>query len=370
MVKNSKTNLSKEDALHCANIFNNYFGQFDRIDQYMRDQKMAQIETIPTSLPGMGLDTELFDDFTMSPDDMDLEVVELDNHTWDTCINMISSHSNMVSIPGKTLKLAVKEKKTNKFVGFMRFGSPVINCKPRNDMLRQVPDLKIFNKTSIMGFVIVPSQPFGYNYLGGKLLAGICCSHYVRERLNKKYDMNLVMFETTSLYGNSKSSSQYDGMKPFLRYKGLTDSDFIPMIHGEPYRDLVNYVEERVGQLVKEDASSKKLKTTNAIIGLIKRSIEGDDLKNFNTTIENAKNLTERKRYYVSNYGIENFIDIVNGKTTQIKKAENYDKYNVDNIIEWWKKLANKRFNKLKEENRLRNELEIWTKESQLDIIR
>ena len=58
---------------------------------------------------------------TMSPEVMDLEVVELDNHTWDTCINMISSHSNMVSI-NKTLKLAVKEKNTGKFVGFMRFG--------------------------------------------------------------------------------------------------------------------------------------------------------------------------------------------------------------------------------------------------------
>ena len=49
---------------------------------------------------------------------MDLEVVELDNETWDTCINMISSHSNMVSMPGKTLKLAVKEKNTGKFVEF------------------------------------------------------------------------------------------------------------------------------------------------------------------------------------------------------------------------------------------------------------
>ena len=59
----------------------------------------------------------------MSPEVMDLEVVELDNHTWDTCINMISSHSNMVKYSRKALKLAVKEKNTNKFVGFMRFGS-------------------------------------------------------------------------------------------------------------------------------------------------------------------------------------------------------------------------------------------------------
>ena len=91
--------LDREEALHCANVFNDYFGQFNRIDQYMRDQKMAQIETIPQPL--MGLDSDMFDDFTMSPEVMDLEVVELDNHTWDTCINMISSHSNMVSIPEK-----------------------------------------------------------------------------------------------------------------------------------------------------------------------------------------------------------------------------------------------------------------------------
>ena len=43
-------NPNREEALHCANIFNDYFGQFSRIDQYMRDQKMAQIETIPAPL--------------------------------------------------------------------------------------------------------------------------------------------------------------------------------------------------------------------------------------------------------------------------------------------------------------------------------
>jgi len=364
--------LDKEQALHCAGVFNDYFGQFNRIDQYMRDQKMAQIETIAQPLPGMGFDSDMFDDFSMSPEVMDLEVVELDNHTWDNCINMISSHSNMVSIPGKALKLAVKEKNTNKFVGFMRFGSPVINCKPRNDLLGNVPELKVFNKTAIMGFVIVPCQPFGFNYLGGKLLAALCCSHEVREKLNKKYDMNLVMFETTSLYGNTKGASMYDGMKPMLRYKGNTMSDFIPMMHGKPYLDMVEYVENIVGkgELVPEGASSRKLKMTTAIIGLVKRSIEGGELKKFTTTIANAKALTEQKRYYVSNYGIENFIDIVNGKTDKIVKAPNFDRYYDNELIEWWRKLATKRWNKLNEEGRLRNDLEIWTKDSEIDIIR
>ena len=364
--------LDKEQALHCAGVFNDYFGQFNRIDQYMRDQKMAQIESIAQPLPGMGFDSDMFDDFTMSPEVMDLEVVELDNHTWDNCINMISSHSNMVSIPGKALKLAVKEKNTNKFVGFMRFGSPVINCKPRNDLLGNVPNLTIFNKTAIMGFVIVPCQPFGFNYLGGKLLAGLCCSHEVREKLNKKYDMNLVMFETTSLYGNTKGASMYDGMKPILRYKGNTMSDFIPMLHGKPYLDLVDYVEDIIGKgnLVKEGASSRKLKMTTGIIGLVKKALDGDDLKKFNETIKNAKNLTEQKRYYVSNYGIDNYIDIVNGKTDKIVKAQNYDRFYDNEIIEWWRKMATKRWSKLNEDGRLRNDLEVWTKDSEIDIIR
>ena len=50
-------NLNETEALYCANIFNNYFGKFDRIDQYMRDQKLAQIENVPAPLPGMGFDT-------------------------------------------------------------------------------------------------------------------------------------------------------------------------------------------------------------------------------------------------------------------------------------------------------------------------
>ena len=58
--------LNKIEAKHVADIFSNYFDQFNRIDQYMRDQKMAQIDSIPQSLPGMGFDADMFDDFTIS----------------------------------------------------------------------------------------------------------------------------------------------------------------------------------------------------------------------------------------------------------------------------------------------------------------
>ena len=369
--------LTKDQAIHCASVFSNYFDRFERIDDYIRDQKLNSLSERPTALFGMGPEDDLFSDFTINPSDMQFELVELPQDTWDIYLNMISSHSNMTSIPGRCLRLAILEKKTKKWVGFIRLGSPVINMKPRNEMLNgvftQTPESsKSFNHTSIMGFVIVPAQPFGFNYLGGKLLAAICCSHEIREMLNKKYGMNTCLFETTSLYGSSKSSSQYDGMKPLLRFKGLTDSNFLPMMHGKPYEDLKEYVEGIVGEFVPADASSRKLKISNAIISMTKVALKGTpEGEKFGKTIENALLLTEKKRYYASNYGFSNFTDVVMGRTDKLTPdKENYDKHYLESIIEWWKKKAQSRYDNLKTEGRLRSEIEVWTGDKELDIIR
>jgi hypothetical protein len=370
-------NLTKEQAAHCAEVFSNYFDNFEKIDDYIRDQKLNSLADRPFVLPGMGPEEDLFSDFTMHPKDMDFELVELPQDRWDIYLNMISSHSNMTSIPGRCLRLAVWEKNSKKWVGFIRLGSPVINMKPRNEMLggaftQMVNGGQNFNKAAVMGFVIVPAQPFGFNYLGGKLLAAICCSHWVREKLNAKYDMNTCLFETTSLYGSSKSSSQYDGMKPYLRFKGITDSDFLPMMHGKSYEDLKNYVESIVGEIVPADASSRKLKISNKIISMIKVALKGtpEGVK-FAHTVANALSLTEKKRYYASNYGFSNYVDVVTGKTDKlIPDKENYDKFHLETIIDWWKKKAENRYESLKSEGRLRNDIEVWTGDKPIDIIR
>ena len=183
--------------------------------------------------------------------------------------------------------------------------------------------------------------------------------------------MNLCLFETTSLYGSSKTVSQYDGMKPYIRYKGLTESDFLPMMHGKPYSDLRDFVQSKVGPLVDDDASSKKLKISMKIIALTKSALKGTpELAKFQEIIDNAKNLTEQKRYYVSNYGFKNYIDYVNGKTDVLIPDENYDKFELENIIEWWKKKATNRYETLRAEGRLRTELEVWTSGKDIDIIR
>ena len=231
---------------------------------------------------------------------------------------------------------------------------------------------KRFNDSAMMGFVIVPSQPFGFNYLGGKLLAAICCSHTIREVLNKKYNMNLCLFETTSLYGSSKTVSQYDGMKPYIRFRGLTDSNFIPMMDGDSYRKMKEYIESKTGEdLVDPEGSSKKLKATMKTISMVKMALKGTpELAKFNEMIDNAKKLTEKKRYYTSNYGFKNYVDVVNGKADVLIKDENYDKFEFDNIIAWWKNKASNRFETLQREGRIRTDLEVWTNGANIDIIR
>lgn len=368
--------MTKDQALHCAKVFSDYFGKFERIDEYMRDQKLNSLSELPTVLPGCGPEEDLFSDFNMSPEDMSFEIVELAADRWQRYLDITSSHINS-SNPGRNIKLAVLEKTTGKWVGFIRFGSPTIMMKPRNELLgyvmtNETETTKSFNRAAMMGFVIVPAQPFGYNYIGGKLLAAICCSHEVREIINKKYDMNMCLFETTSLYGTTKSVSQYDGMKPFLRFAGITESDFLPMMHGKAYDDIKNYVEElNGGAFVPEDASSRKLKIINTIISMVKSSLKGEpEYSEFCSVIEKAKSLTEKKRYYYSNYGIKNFREIVAGKESVIVKDENYDKHTLHNVIDWWKKKATNRFETLKSEGRIRTEVEVWTNNENIDIIR
>jgi hypothetical protein len=369
--------LNREQALYVAQVFENYFGNFNRIDEYMREQKMNSLAERPFSLPGCGPEDELFSDFTMAPEDMEFEIVKLPSDRWQLYLDIISSHNNLSS-PGRNIKLAVLEKKTNKWVGFIRIGSPTIMMKPRNELLgcvitNETATTKSFNNASAMGFVIVPAQPFGYNYLGGKLLAAICCSHEVREMINAKYGMNMCLFETTSLYGTSKAISQYDGMKPYLRFKGVTESDFLPMMHGKPYDDLKDYVEKiNGGSFVPEDASSRKLKISSTIVAMTKAALKPhkEDYDRFMATITKAKALTEQKRYYVSDYGIANFKDIVLGKTDKIVQNENYDKHYLANITDWWKSKASNRFISLKNENRVRTEIEVWTSGKDIDIIR
>ncbi len=205
--------LTKEDAFYATNVFTEFFSNFDRIDDYMRQIKMERMKTFPTGLLGMGPEDDLFDDFDMHPNDMEFVIGDCPQDQFMTYMEIVTSAPVESSIPGKQMLKIVKEKNSGKIFGMIRFGSPTINSRPRNEWLGNPLDshnpavMKRFNDSVIMGFNVIPVQPAAFNTLGGKLLAGICCSHQMRKEINKRYGSNIAMFETTSLYGSSTSFS-------------------------------------------------------------------------------------------------------------------------------------------------------------------
>ena len=366
--------LEGQDLDYVVDQLSEYYGSFDRIDSYFRERKKQRLDKLPPTL--FSIEDDLFSDFSMSPEDMNFVLEDLPFSQWNNYLEYISSHSNDIN-PGRTVPLAVKETTTGKYVGFIRLGSPTINSKPRNVLFGGVPPLDKVNDHIMMGFVIVPTQPFGFNYLGGKLLALICASHEVREMLNKKYDCDICMFETTSLYGNIKAASQYDGLKPFIRYRGDTESKFLLTMSDKIYTEMNNFFQEKNGgPLIDHSASSRKLKTQTKMISIAKASLKqagrDDDYKKFVGFLEKAQSLTTKKRSYTSEYGFENAVDYIMGKDDKLIRKENYDRYYLDNLVEWWRNKATKRYNNLVSDGRLRTEMEIWDPEKmeEIDIIR
>jgi hypothetical protein len=369
--------ITDYEAEWAADIFIEYFSHMQSIEDYMRYVKLESI-TNQGSLFSLN---HLFFNEDMHPEDMEFQIRfvgkrftnSVPQEQYDNLLSLVSSSKNEKNIPGRELKWIVYEKNTSKIVGFIRFGSPVINSKPRNLWLETPPNLSIFNRHAVMGFAIVPSQPFGYNYLGGKLLSLICCSHYAREVLNEVFEKEICLFETTSLYGSTTSASQYDGLEPYIKYKGLTESKFLPLLHDEIFHKLHDRFTHLNNNtpLTSNSASSKKMKRQNKMISIIRNSLKNEEkLKIFNGVVNSAFNLTQRKRFYISTYGYENTKDILIGKSNKLIPAKNWDRFYLENIVEWWKKKSSKRYQKLKSENRFRKEVELWSEKSDIQIIR
>ena len=369
-------------ALDLANQFINYFGRFETIEDYIRVTKEAAVKQKGKSIFSI---KDRFFNGDIHPEEMEFDVKFVGDRFTNNSTNVISQetyHDYLTAtssaiieknIPGRELRWIVFEKNSGTILGFIRFGSPTINSKPRNEWLGKAPDLSIFNRHAVMGFAIVPSQPFGFNYLGGKLLALMCVSHFARESLNKVFDKEIAFFETTSLYGSTTSASQYDGLKPFIRYKGLTDSKFLPLLHDDAFHHLHKiFINWNNGEPLTENrASSKKLKRQTKMISIIKNSLEDENkLKEFNNVISHAFTLTQRKRSYTSDYGYGNVREVILGEQDKLIRGQNWDKFYLENIIKWWKKKAGKRYEKLKSEGRFRTEVELWTEDDDIQIIR
>jgi hypothetical protein len=373
--------LSKTETYQIRDRFVNFYKDLDTIQDYFLERKKEKIEGITQSK----YTKNMFDDYSIEPKDMDFEIDVIDAHIFNPSTQIITSLP-LESQIGRQIMLGVKEINTDKYVGFIRVASPILSIKPRNEYFGEKLQATTVNRNMINGAIIVPVQPFGYNYLGGKLLALISCSHTVRKMLKEKYGEKIetCFFETTSLYGDLKGVSQYDGMKPFIRYQSMTESDLFLFPTEEVYDPIRRKMRELYGKkewngnTVDPKPSGPKMREFNKAISILKnhlRHYSEDDYKEFHTFTKESMKAKTKKRYYYSDFGFDNVKEHVNSDgEIPLKEGQNFHKHELDYMFEWWKKKSQKRFNKLKEQNRVRTEMEIYTRESidkkEVDMVR
>ena len=219
----------------------NYASNMD-VREYTLYQKWCEVkERYPTSLGFSSLTNkdELFMDdpkqkalvekvknrFWMPSEPDDYEklkpVMKLYNgdlaETWNAIRTFSSTMKNNSNI-GRNLFYVIEDEVTNKYLGVICISSDFLDLTPRDNAIGWPRDVKtkqnMINHTAI-GSTIVPLQPLGYNYMGGKLLALLCLSDTVQKDWKERYGDVLAGVTTTSLYGKTKTGglSQYDNLE-------------------------------------------------------------------------------------------------------------------------------------------------------------
>ncbi len=212
---------------------------------------------------------------------------------WNTARTFISTMKNNSNI-GRNLNFFAQDKKTGKYLGVICISSDFLDLTPRDNVIGWEREKKtqggMINYTAI-GSTIVPFQPLGYNYVGGKLLALLCLSDTVQDLWKKQYGDTLVGVTTTSLYGKTKANglSQYDNLDHWLPM-GFTSGS----VSFEPERDTRYEIREWLkknhtrkyfewyvakkpsGQPYKRDHKNRSLSFTYSKLGIPKELIRSE----------------------------------------------------------------------------------------------
>jgi len=113
---------------------------------------------------------------------------------------------------GRQVKFIVIDEPTGMYLGVICLSSDMTSIGGRDKVIGWTSEHKkkgMLNHT-LIGSSIVPTQPLGFNYVGGKLLALLAVSDEAIAACDAKYKEKVVGITTTSLYGGF---SQYTRLK-------------------------------------------------------------------------------------------------------------------------------------------------------------
>lgn len=198
---------------------------------------------------------------------------ELNRH-WTIIRTLVSSQTHDGTI-GRRLSFLVRDKRSQKYLGVICISGDMLALSPRNEAIWKNVDNKTAQTAwkkvinfSANGSTIIPVQPFGYNYLGGKLLALLCLSKPVADLWKREYGETLVSVTTTSLWASIKTVSQYDGLKPYWENLGETKGTTPLKITDELYFKMrkwmwKNYPQEYHFKFVAKDEMGRPAERDN-----------------------------------------------------------------------------------------------------------
>jgi len=222
--------------------------------------------------------------------------------------------------PGRLLKFYVRDKITQKYLGIMSFGSDFIGIGGRDNVIGWTTDQKLKKgmlKHTIMGSTISPTQPFGFNYVGGKLIALLCASDVIENVFNSKYDEKLAGITTTSLYGGY---SQYTRLNYWKKCKSSDGT-----ITLEPSETIYQQAKNWFKLKYPEEYNNiiKKSHPKSRILSLIYKKLD----------ILTYKNNAPRGVYWCPLY--ENTNEFLRMEESKLKKKR-FDN-SVESLTELWK---------------------------------
>ena len=278
------------------------------------------------------------------------------SETWNMIRNFTSTMKNNSNI-GRNLNYLVVDRKTDKYLGLICISSDFLDLTPRDKFIGWEREKKtqghMINYTAI-GSTIVPLQPLGYNYVGGKLLALLCLSDKVQQDWKKQYGDVLTGVTTTSLYGKDKAGglSQYDNLKHWKKMGFSSGSvsyectkptiklllNWLAKNHTRKYFEWYGATKPS-GQPYKRDHRNRSYTFTYSKLGIPKELIKSEH---------------HRGIYFSPLYN--NTCEFLRGEIKEDQLVKSFDT-SYEYLGNLWKeKYAAKRIRSLKEQNRVSSE--------------
>ena len=192
---------------------------------------------------------------------------------------------------------------------------------------------------------IVPTQPFGYNFLGGKLLSIMLSHQRIQTDYKSKYGDELVGITTTSLFG---SFSQYNNI-PCWKKVGSSKGQILI----KPNKSEMEYWNDWLKEHHRKEFDEAQQKSSPLQKKLMllydKLSINKSKYKN-----EQSKGV-----YFMELY--ENTNKFLRDEISSNDLLPNI-KCDLDVLLKWWRNKAVKRYEKLQQDNKLQTDT-LWYEE-------